>query len=173
MKTNKNKKGFTLVELVIVIAVIAILAAVLIPTFITVIGNANKSAAVQEGGNVKTEILAIYQGQFDKYCEDYYGVTGDNNVEQKATSKAVVLKNKGEAALLAGETMKKFADVEEADIPTFGEFAANIDSVIVIYYDSANSANNKIEYQTTNGYVVTITATGVSAAKGNLVVPQS
>lgn len=172
MKTNKNKKGFTLVELVIVIAVIAILAAVLIPTFITVIGNANKSAAEQEGGNVKTEILAIYQGQFDKYCEDYYGAKGEDNVEQKPTSKAVVLTNKGEAALLAGDTMKKFADVE-ADIPTFGEFAANINSVIVIYYDSANSANNKIEYQTESGYVVTITATGVSAAKGKLVVPES
>lgn len=30
---KKNKKGFTIVELVIVIAVIGILAAVLIPTF--------------------------------------------------------------------------------------------------------------------------------------------
>lgn len=44
-----NKKGFTIVELVIVIAVIAILAAVLIPTFSSVINNANKSAALQEG----------------------------------------------------------------------------------------------------------------------------
>ena len=43
-----NKKGFTLVELVIVIAVIAILAAVLIPTFTSVITAANKSAAMQE-----------------------------------------------------------------------------------------------------------------------------
>lgn len=46
--TGKNlKKGFTLVELVIVIAVIAILAAVLIPTFSTVIKNANNSADQQ------------------------------------------------------------------------------------------------------------------------------
>ena len=36
-----NKKGFTIVELVIVIAVIAILAAVLIPTFSNVIQKAN------------------------------------------------------------------------------------------------------------------------------------
>jgi len=34
---KQNNKGFTLVELVIVIAVIAILAAVLIPTFSNVI----------------------------------------------------------------------------------------------------------------------------------------
>ena len=42
MKTQ-NKKGFTIVELVIVIAVIAILAAVLIPTFINLTKKANES----------------------------------------------------------------------------------------------------------------------------------
>lgn len=45
---NKKIKGFTIVELVIVIAVIAILAGVLIPTFANVIENANKNAALQE-----------------------------------------------------------------------------------------------------------------------------
>ena len=40
-----NKKGFTIVELVIVIAVIAILSAVLIPTFSGVVANAEKAAA--------------------------------------------------------------------------------------------------------------------------------
>ncbi len=48
---NTKKKGFTIVELVIVIAVIAILAGVLIPTFTGVIENANKSAAVQNASN--------------------------------------------------------------------------------------------------------------------------
>ncbi len=43
----KSKKGFTIVELVIVIAVIAILAAVLIPTFSNVIEKANQSACLQ------------------------------------------------------------------------------------------------------------------------------
>ena len=41
---NTNKKGFTIVELVVVVAVIAILAAVLIPTFSGVINKANMSA---------------------------------------------------------------------------------------------------------------------------------
>ena len=44
---NTNKKGFTIVELVIVIAVIAILAAVLIPTFASIIKKANQSADIQ------------------------------------------------------------------------------------------------------------------------------
>ncbi len=43
-----NKKGFTIVELVVVIAVIAILAAVLIPTFSNVVGKAKESKAMQE-----------------------------------------------------------------------------------------------------------------------------
>ena len=45
---NRNKKGFTLVELVIVIAVIAILAGVMIGTFAGVISRAQQSAKVQE-----------------------------------------------------------------------------------------------------------------------------
>ena len=56
--TRLNKKGFTIVELVIVIAVIAILAAVLIPTFSGVIQEANESAAKQEAANLYKAYLA-------------------------------------------------------------------------------------------------------------------
>ena len=50
---RSNKKGFTIVELVVVIAVIAVLAAVMIPTFSGVIGKANDSA-------LKSELKAAY-----------------------------------------------------------------------------------------------------------------
>lgn len=52
---KKLKKGFTLVELVIVIAVIAILSAILIPTFGNVINNAKESAAKSEVSNAITQ----------------------------------------------------------------------------------------------------------------------
>lgn len=52
---NLQRKGFTIVELVIVIAVIAILAAVLIPTFSNVISNAKDSAALYEAKNAHTQ----------------------------------------------------------------------------------------------------------------------
>lgn len=51
MKKTNTKKGFTIIELVIVIAVIGILAAVLIPTFSGVIEKANESAAMQAARN--------------------------------------------------------------------------------------------------------------------------
>lgn len=57
---NTKKRGFTIVELVIVIAVIAILASVLIPTFTNVVNAANKSKALQEARNAYTDYLAKY-----------------------------------------------------------------------------------------------------------------
>ncbi len=54
---NTNKKGFTIVELVIVIAVVAVLAAVLIPTFAGLIDAANQSADQQAVTNMN-KILA-------------------------------------------------------------------------------------------------------------------
>ena len=55
---NKNKKGFTLVELVIVIAVITILAAVLIPTFTGIIERANNSAKLQRATHARDEYIS-------------------------------------------------------------------------------------------------------------------
>ena len=51
-----NKKGFTIVELVIVIAVVAILAAVLIPTFVNVVKKANESKDTQLVRNLNTAL---------------------------------------------------------------------------------------------------------------------
>ena len=51
-----NKRGFTIVELVIVIAVIAILAAVLIPTFSNLVKKANVTADTQLVRNLNTAL---------------------------------------------------------------------------------------------------------------------
>ena len=65
-----NKKGFTIVELVIVIAVIAILAGVLIPTFSNIISKANDSAALQEARNTYTDYIAMFDYTTDTPAQD-------------------------------------------------------------------------------------------------------
>lgn len=62
-----NKKGFTIVELVIVIAVVAILAAVLIPTFSSVVNSANASAAQQQAKAGLDSILALTNGSLPEH----------------------------------------------------------------------------------------------------------
>ena len=57
MKKTK-KKGFTVVELVIVIAVIAILAAILIPTFVSLVRKADTAADIQTVRNLNMIIVA-------------------------------------------------------------------------------------------------------------------
>ena len=106
-----NKKGFTIVELVIVIAVIAILAAVMIPTFGGIIDKANESAALQEADVAYTEDLITLDGQVANYTnpdyrtyvlttdakfvagKDYYTKSGDVYTKATVTADADVTPN--------------------------------------------------------------------------------
>lgn len=170
---KKNRKGFTLVELVIVIAVIAILAAVLIPTFSSVIGSANKSSAEQNGGLVRTYCIAMHNesgtefGTFDAFCEAY-------------------------VETYKGETDKKYVDKSDIDeapsAETEDKFYISEENVLIVNdlkIELATIAKEKettetnfliskidevwtMQYATKSGYVVTITASDkVTASKGS------
>ena len=58
MNKRATRKAFTLVELVIVIAVIGILASVLVPTFASVINSAKDNASIQQATNARDEYIA-------------------------------------------------------------------------------------------------------------------
>lgn len=58
MKRNNKKRGFTIIELTIVIAVIAILSAVLIPTFAGIIKKARLSSDEQAVRSMNTALVA-------------------------------------------------------------------------------------------------------------------
>ena len=79
---RSTKKGFTIVELVIVIAIIAILAAVLIPTFASLIQKANTSADIQACREMNT-FLAVNEVTGGKDITDVYAVLKEGGMSAK------------------------------------------------------------------------------------------
>ena len=104
MKKRNLKKGFTIVELVIVIAVIAILSAVLIPTFGGVVADAKEAALKADAKAIYTEYVAwasengedvetqVYVEIEDKYYLVDNGVLADENIEGLEELPTVALK---------------------------------------------------------------------------------
>ena len=119
MKRN-NKKGFTIVELVIVIAVIAILSAVLIPTFGGIVEKANASAAQQEAKNAHTMYIADIDYVHGETATTIYVVTDDG--VYSVTAAGVISKT------------------EMASIPTTGYYDAQVEDVAAgtIYLQCTN-----------------------------------
>ena len=146
--TRLNKKGFTIVELVIVIAVIAILAAVLIPTFSNVIEKANTSSALSEAKNAMTDDLANAEADYEN-MDDYKSADGK-------TQYYVIRSYKGvkEASLKAGEYV--IGADNALDIITTEEAKDAVQDENVTYYVlgefAGTYANGKYTYETDKGY---------------------
>lgn len=74
---ERMKKGFTVVELVIVVAVIAVTAAAVIPTFTSVVRKAKESAAFQQAKACSEAVMCITA---DKVPENtVFLVSGDTS----------------------------------------------------------------------------------------------
>lgn len=102
---NTKKRGFTIVELVIVIAVIAILASVLIPTFANVVNAAKESKNLQEARNAYTDSLAIVLADGDITANETATV-GDWTVKFTEAGKTNATVTKGEGANAVTYEMK-------------------------------------------------------------------
>lgn len=66
LRILKNKKGFTLIELMIVVAIIGILAAIAIPNFLTFRLKAKTSEAKSNLGAIRT-VEEAYKAEEDEY----------------------------------------------------------------------------------------------------------
>ena len=116
----RNKKGFTLVELVIVIAVIAILAGVMIGTFASVVKKAKESAKMQEMANQKQQQMI---DDIDAKLKDdaWLGWEDFETKLAEAVSKAMSGK-----VVDADKSKEVKAAVEEAVSAAFAKYASSL-----------------------------------------------
>ena len=154
MKRN-NKKGFTIVELVIVIAVIAILAAVLIPNLSRLVDKANKSARLQEVESaLKVMLMTQTDGALDDgtvfvYDDKYYYVYTNGQLEEKAetetvtTDGKVLFENQGKDTTgTFTETGSDTTTYEYSGVSDLGKVKVYLSTSDAKQYDSTKVKNN-------------------------------
>ena len=82
-KFVSRRKGFTLVELLIVIVVIGILSAMMMLSSSEAVSSAKATAIVSDLRNLKTAALAYFADNADDYITGEFGFNGDYNLKGK------------------------------------------------------------------------------------------
>ena len=160
-KKLKNKKGFTLVELIVVLVILAILAALLVPALTGYIDKANQEKVIAECRSV---VMAA-----QTTASEYYGLNKGLSNKSSDDDKANVKTALAQIQTLAEVPTKKGAD--NKDVPawyyqiTIG--TANGENNVVtkvVFYDGKSSVTYTKDTTTGEGSYGEVTKGGTLKA---------
>jgi prepilin-type N-terminal cleavage/methylation domain-containing protein len=145
MKQNTTQQGFTLVELLVTIAIIAILAGILLPTVVKAFQKANQAKVRTELKSIETAVKA-YMNEYSKLPIDD-GEQGDPDFETtESYSKDFVIKK------LTGDNPRKIVFLESSS--SDGTFLNPWDKQYLMWIDSNYDNEIKIGTNTILSQVV-------------------
>ena len=104
-KLIKNKKGFTLIELIVVIAILAVLAAILIPSIMNYVAEAQKASNNSSARALYSEVAA--KVAFGTLTADGKATGGGVSCDYKVTAGALV--SFGPCTAVKGTVTESFA----------------------------------------------------------------
>lgn len=109
-KMMKNRKGFTLMEMLIVVAIIAILVIIAIPTFNSALAKARAATDVANirSGYAAAQVEAMTNGLTDKTNGDKYVLEADGSVTKGTATKAYTTQGESSKAAAGSSIGGKF-----------------------------------------------------------------
>lgn len=143
MKKKKNRKGFSLVELIVVLVIMAILAAALVPTLIGYIKQTKQSNAKNEAAAVVSAAQTVASSAFASGDGTYY--------DQSQNGKAVTVTDPsstditGSASTDALVTIAKLAEIEKTSDGGIHKVTFSNGVVSKVEYSSGGT---NVEYST-------------------------
>lgn len=121
-KKLKNKKGFTLVELIVVLVILAILAALLVPALTGYIDKAREQSLISQGSMVLTAAQAS--------VSEAYG-NGDIVVDSAGT--VGLKKTTGDATISTDDMVKQINQLAEVKSTASWSFSVKVDDKDATY----------------------------------------
>ena len=115
---RKNQAGFTLIEMMVAVAIVGILAAIVIPAYKSFIGNARQSEAKSNLGGifVNQTTFKASEGRFGGMPQILFSVAGSTN---RYTYRSQSTDNTGAPAPQPGDVINASVGVPTADNTTY------------------------------------------------------
>ena len=148
MKKKKNRKGFSLVELIVVLVIMAILAAALVPTLIGYIKQTKQSNAKNEAASVVSAAQTVASSAFASGDGMYYDQSQNGAaVPVVGTSASPDTSVDGTASAEAVTAIGKLAEIEKTKDGAITKITFDNGVVSEVQYTSGGT---NVDYKVTN-----------------------